>query len=299
MELRQLNTLIRVAQFKSFSRAAESLGYSQSAVTVQIRQLEEELNTRLFDRMGKRIALTTQGEQFLEHAYEVINQVNRARLSLSGDEELHGRLHIGVIESLCVSKLPAVLRCFWTRHPKVVVRVTTGELEDLIEQMEYGELDMIYILDEPQYSNNWCKMMERREEIVLVASAALAAQLPEEPELELGQLLDRPFFLTEQDANYRRVLDRYLASRGTVLTPFLECSDTSFIIKMLETGSGISFLPWYAVEKSVERGNLTVLKVRDLYVSLYQQIFCHREKWRTREMEEFVRAVEETHSQRP
>ena len=299
MELRQLNTLIRVAQFKSFSRAAESLGYSQSAVTVQIRQLEEELNTRLFDRMGKRIALTTQGEQFLEHAYEVINQVNRARLSLSGDEELHGRLHIGVIESLCVSKLPAVLHCFWTRHPKVVVRVTTGELEDLIEQMEYGELDMIYILDEPQYSNNWCKMMERREEIVLVASAALAAQLPEESELELGQLLDRPFFLTEQDANYRRVLDRYLASRGTVLTPFLECSDTSFIIKMLETGSGISFLPWYAVEKSVERGNLTVLKVRDLYVSLYQQIFCHREKWRTREMEEFVRAVEETHSQRP
>ena len=68
---------------------------------------------------------------------------------------------------------------------------------------------------------------------------------------------------------------------------------------MLETGSGISFLPWYAVEKSVERGSLTVLKVRDLYVSLYQQIFCHREKWRTREMEEFVRAVEETHSQRP
>ena len=63
MELRQLATFIRVAQFKSFSRAAESLGYSQSAVTVQIRQLEEELDTRLFDRMGKRIALTDTGEQ--------------------------------------------------------------------------------------------------------------------------------------------------------------------------------------------------------------------------------------------
>ena len=57
MELRQLATFIRVAQFKSFSRAAESLGYSQSAVTVQIRQLEEELDTRLFDRMGKRVIL--------------------------------------------------------------------------------------------------------------------------------------------------------------------------------------------------------------------------------------------------
>ena len=58
MELRQLSTFIQVAQLKSFSRAAESLGYSQSAVTVQIRQLEEELDTRLFDRIGKHISLT-------------------------------------------------------------------------------------------------------------------------------------------------------------------------------------------------------------------------------------------------
>ena len=72
MELRQLSTFIQVAQLKSFSRAAESLGYSQSAVTVQIRQLEEELDTRLFDRIGKHISLTTRGVQFLEHAYDVL-----------------------------------------------------------------------------------------------------------------------------------------------------------------------------------------------------------------------------------
>lgn len=62
MELRQLSTFIQVAQLKSFSRAAESLGYSQSAVTVQIRQLEEELDTRLFDRIGKHISLTARGD---------------------------------------------------------------------------------------------------------------------------------------------------------------------------------------------------------------------------------------------
>lgn len=78
MEIRQLATFIRVAQFNSFSRAAESLGYSQSAVTVQIRQLEEELDTRLFDRMGKRIALTDTGERFFNHACEIMSQVNQA-----------------------------------------------------------------------------------------------------------------------------------------------------------------------------------------------------------------------------
>lgn len=293
MELRQLSTFIRVAQFKSFSKAAESLGYSQSAVTVQIHQLEEELHTRLFDRMGKRIALTDPGMQFLERAYEVLNEVNKARLSVSDAGELRGRLHIGTIESLCFFKLPAVLRLYWEKHPQVVIRVTTGEPENLIAQMERGELDMIYILDEPQYNNDWRKLMEQREKVVFVASASLGAELREIPDLKVEQLLDKPFYLTERDANYRRVLDRFLASRETILTPFLECSDTSFIIKMLEINRGISFLPWYAVEQSVRQGKLSLLNVTNFHVSLYRQIFSHKEKWHTREMNEFVRLVEE------
>lgn len=293
MELRQLSTFIRVAQFKSFSKAAESLGYSQSAVTVQIHQLEEELGTRLFDRMGKRIALTDPGAQFLERAYEVLNEVNKARLSVADAGELRGRLHIGTIESLCFFKLPAVLRMYWEKHPQVVIRVTTGEPENLIEQMERGELDMIYILDEPQYNNDWRKLMEQREEVVFVASAALGEELRNVPDLKVEQLLDKPFYLTERDANYRRVLDRFLASHETILTPFLECSDTSFIIKMLEINRGISFLPWYAVEKSVREGKLSLLNVTNMHVSLYRQIFSHKEKWHTREMNEFVRLVEE------
>lgn len=296
MELRQLSTFIRVAQFKSFSKAAESLGYSQSAVTVQIRQLEEELHTRLFDRMGKRITLTDPGAQFLSRAYDVLNEVNKARLSVADAGELHGRLHIGTIESLCFAKLPAVLRQFWQRHPQVVVHVTTGEPETLIEQMERGELDLIYILDEPRYNNNWRKMMEQREDVVFVASPALGEELGRVPALKLEQLMDKPFYLTEREENYRRVLDRFLASRGVVLTPFLECSDTSFIIKMLETSRGISLLPWYAVERSVQQGKLSLLDVTDFHIKLYRQLFSHKEKWCTREMDEFVRLMEEGNS---
>ena len=79
MEVRQLNTLIRAAQFQSFSKAAESLGYSQSAVTVQIKALEEELGVRLFDRMGKRVILTAQGQCFLEYANSILDTIHNAR----------------------------------------------------------------------------------------------------------------------------------------------------------------------------------------------------------------------------
>lgn len=292
MELRQINTFIRVAQLKSFSKAAESLGYSQSAVTVQIQQLEEDLHIRLFDRMGKRVTLTVPGTQFLEHAYNVLTEVNRARLFMADTGELHGQLHIGTIESLCFFKLPAILRLYWKKHPKVAVHVTTGEPEMLIEQMERGDLDMIYILDEPQYNNNWHKLAEQREEVVFVASASLGAELQEFPGLSVEQLLDKPFYLTERDANYRRVLDRFLASRKIILTPLLECSNTSFIIKMLENNRGISLLPWYAVEQSVEQGKLSLVNVTDFHATLYLQVFSHKEKWRTREMDEFVYLVE-------
>lgn len=291
MEIRQLATFIRVAQFKSFSRAAESLGYSQSAVTVQIRQLEEELNTRLFDRMGKRIALTDTGERFFSHACDVISQVNQARMSVAATTELHGTLHIGTIESLTCLKLPAVLHRYRQHHPKVSIHITVGEPEELIEQMERGELDMIYVLDEPLYSNNWHKLMEQREEIVFVASASLGEALGGR-ELTTEELVQYLFFLTEQD-NYRRVLNRRLAARRCILTPSLECSDTSFLIRMLEIDRGVSFLPWYAVESSVRQGKLVRLSVADCYISLYRQIFCHKEKWRTREMDEFVRFAEQ------
>lgn len=118
MEVRQLNTLIRAAQFQSFSKAAESLGYSQSAVTVQIKALEEELGVRLFDRMGKRVILTAQGQCFLEYANSILDTIHNARRALSEDAELEGCLHIGTLESLCFFRLPGLMHQFRVEHPK-------------------------------------------------------------------------------------------------------------------------------------------------------------------------------------
>lgn len=182
MELRQLTTFVRVAQFQSFSKAAASLGYSQSAVTVQIRLLEQELGVRLFDRMCKRVILTGQGRQFLESAYTILQDVNRASLALAQDSgALTGQLHIGTLESLCFARLPGVIHTFRTKHPAVNLQITTGIPEELIRKMEQGEVDIIYILDEPIYSNNWHKLMEQPEEIVMVASASLENTLPQGP----------------------------------------------------------------------------------------------------------------------
>ena len=112
MELRQLQTFTQIAQMQSFSRTAEMLGYSQSAVTVQIRQLENELGKRLFDRTGKKVVLTPQGEEFLEHANRILYDVHQAKASMNDTDELKNPLHIGTIESLCTVKFPKIIRKF-------------------------------------------------------------------------------------------------------------------------------------------------------------------------------------------
>ena len=287
MEFRQLQTFVTITHAESFSRAAELLGYSQSAVTVQIRLLEEELQVRLFDRMGKKTVLTAQGRQLLEYANRIIQEVNQAKSAIVQDTELSEPLHVGTLESLCFSKLPPLLGYFRSNYPKVPVKVTTATPKELIAMMEKNQLDLIYFLDRPRYNNNWNKELEVREPIVFVTSPE--SPLASRKGLRLVEILDEPFFLTEKNENYRRELGQYLESRDRVITPFLEASNTEFIIQMIRRNRGVSFLPYFAVQESVRAGQLAVLDVTDFGVAMYRQIFYHKNKWKTREMGEFIR----------
>ena len=290
MEFRQLQTFMIIAQTESFSKAAELLGYSQSAVTVQIRLLEKELDTRLFERMGRKIALTAQGQNLRIHAGRILEEMSQAEAEIRLEQELCSPLHVGIIESLFFTKLPPILGYFRQHYPKVSLKLTTGTPKELIEHMEYNQLDLIYILDRPRYNNHWSKEMEKKEDIVFVTNPKLT--ITQKQDLMVEDLLYNPFFLTEKNENYRKELDQFLESKDIILTPSLESSNTEFIIRMIIENGGISYLPYFAVEKSIKSGELAVLKVKDFQLSMYQQIFYHKSKWKTKEMEEFIRLAQ-------
>lgn len=292
MEIRQVQSFVHVARLGSFSRAAETMGYSQSAITVQIRLLEEELGTKLFDRMGKKVSLTPQGKRFLEHASRILYEMNRTIMAMNEDRGLENPLHIGTIESLCTAKFPRILSQFHTLYPKVNIQITLNSPEKLIRMMEHNELDLIYILDTPRWNKEWIKVMEAAEPIVFVAS--VNSEFALRKEMVLQDILGEPFFLTEKNANYRQALDQHLALENRTLDPVLEISDTEFIIKMVERNDGLSFLPYFAVEKYIRSGRITMLDVTDIDISMYRQIFYHKNKYKTREMSEFIRLITES-----
>ena len=292
MEIRQVQSFVHVAKLGSFSRAAETMGYSQSAITVQIRLLEEELGTKLFDRMGKKVSLTPQGKRFLEHANRILYEMNRTIMAMNEDRELENPLHIGTIESLCTAKFPRILSQFHTLYPKVNIQITLDSPEKLIRMMEHNELDIIYILDTPRWNKEWIKVMEAAEPIVFVAS--VNSEFALRKEMVLQDILGESFFLTEKNANYRQALDQHLALENRTLDPALEISDTEFIIKMVERNDGLSFLPYFAVEKYIRSGRIAMLDVTDIDISMYRQIFYHKNKYKTREMSEFIRLITES-----
>ena len=110
MELRTVNTFLHIAELHSFSRAARELGYSQSAVSSQIAQLEAELETPLFDRVGKTVRLTDAGQTFLSYARTLLTTAQQARAALQPAQQVRGTLRVALADSLCSAFLPGLLQ---------------------------------------------------------------------------------------------------------------------------------------------------------------------------------------------
>ena len=199
MELRTIATFLRVAELQSFSRAAEQLGYSQSAVTVQIRQLEQELQTQLFERIGKHVRLTEDGLRLIPRARDILNAVRAAQVSLREPGQPMGRLRIGTAESLLNSVLPPVLLTFSRRCPLVELSTCTGSTQELTQMVRENQVDLIYFLDQKTNFPEWIKAGERRERAFFVSSARhpLASQraIPLERLLRDSGILSQSRFL--------------------------------------------------------------------------------------------------------
>ena len=291
MEFREISTFLQVAQHQSFSKAARQLGYSQAAVTIQIKQLEQELGVHLFDRIGKQISLTHQGQIFYQYAISIRNDLERAKNAVSDPSTLSGKLCLGTIESICASIFPDLLAEYHRLHPEVTISIVTDSPGVLLDRMNENTIDIVYLLDRRIYDNRWCKTLEEPEENIFVASPDHELALVKR-ELELDEVLRFPFFLTEKDASYRHMLEQYLASINRSVKPFLEIGNTEFIIHMLLKNTGISFLPKFTVQRELQQKQLTALNVRGFQMQTWRQIFYHKNKWVTREMQEFLRLAD-------
>ena len=286
MELREITTFLQVAQLKSFSKAAKQLGYSQAAVTIQVKQLEKELGVHLFDRLGKQTTLTHQGTVFYQHAASILKELECAKDAVMEASQLTGTLCLGTIESICASIFPPLLKEYHRLYPKVNVRIITDSPGTLLDMMNSNAIDIVYFLDKRMYDDKWIKVLEEPENIVFVSSSR--HPIAKRGGLELSEVISQPFILTEKDASYRFILEQYLSAQNLAIRPFLEIGNTEFIINLLRANMGVSFLPCFTILSDIESGCLSPLDVKDFHMQTWRQIVYHKDKWVTREMGAFI-----------
>lgn len=291
MEIRNIKSFLKVTELQSFTKAAQQLGYSQSAITVQIKQLENELGVQLFERIGKQIKLTNYGHNFFQQAMVILKDIEIAKEVVHMNEQPTGTLHIGVIDSLSTSVLPKILIEYQKQYPFVETTIKTGVNAEMFELVKRNEIDLIYFLDKKLYYPEWIKVVERVEPIVFVT--ATENPFAQNKNITLDMILNEPLILTERGLSYRYDLEQYLASEGKELKPVLEIGNTDIIIKLLLDNLGISFLPYYVVHDFVKQKKLKILDVKEIKVEMWSQLVYHKNKLLTPQMKSFIDTVKE------
>ena len=286
MDIKNLATFIQVAELSSFSRAGDKLGYSQPTVSFQIRQLEQELGVRLFDRIGHTVQLTDRGREVLAHAQKVCHMYREMTQLSEKEAPIQGTVRLAMADSLCGPLLGDLLPRLRRENPGLHLNVTTGGTDELFRLLDQNQADIVCTLDSHSYDTNYIIAWEEKVGVHFVVSSQ--SPLVQKSCLQKEDLLQNPLLLTEKGMSYRRLLDQWLARDSLELQPVLEAGRADVLCKLAEKGLGIAFLPDYVTQTAVDRGILVRLELAGFAPELWRQVLYHRDKWLSRPMEQVL-----------
>ena len=291
MELRNLITFIHVAELGSFTKAAEELGYSQSTISFQIKQLEEELGCLLFERINHTITLTDHGHNLISYAHQVRALTEEYKESMTRDEECHGHVHIVTPDSVCEEMIQSRYTDFHSKYPHISIKFTTADTQIMFDMLDHNEADAIITLDSHSYRKDYIIAKEMPLSMHFVTNAH--SKFAGVPNLKMKDLAGEPFILTEYGQGYRRVFDKELAKKSIDITPVLEIGRTDIITHVLTESDMISYLPDFVTKDAVAAGKLCYLDVSDMEIDIWKQLIYHKNKWMSKSLRAVINYIKE------
>jgi len=274
--LRQLRAFSAVAEARSFTQAAESLGWAQSSVTALIQALEREFERPLLERLGKRVTLTEAGGRLLAYAGQVMQIVEEARAAVGGEGPLAGTLTIGTPETVCAYRLPPVLRRLRERHPGIQLVFKAGISTDLRSDVIEGRLDLAFTLD--RYLPSPALVIEPllHERVLLLTHAGDA--LAQRERVAPADLDGVPLILTEAGGSYRTAFENALSEHGCRPGARIEFASVEAIKQCTIAGIGVTVLPAAAAAPELRDGRLIALPWSGCDLDVAVQMIRHKDK---------------------
>jgi DNA-binding transcriptional LysR family regulator len=301
VELRQVETFRAVAEELSFSRAAAKLGYVQSSVSARVAALEQELGVPLFDRLGRRIALTEPGAVMLAYSQKLLAFAAETREAVVdagvGLGELTGLLIVSAPETLLTYRLPRLLALFHERHPRVKLSVRPSAVGRLAGSMrravEEGRVDVAFVLDGPVEAPGLSvePLLEEGVTVIAPAAHALASSSsvsPRDLSSDTVLLPEAP----ESGCAYRGQFERQLGAAGVVPPEKMEFQSIEAVKQCVAAGMGVSVLPSVAVDAELGDGKLAALRWEEPFEVLTQMVW-HGERWKSPALRAFLETARE------
>ena len=295
MELKNLRTFQAVVDQGSYQRAAEHLGYTQSTITVQIQQLEEELGVPLFERVGRRMVLTEAGERALPQARELLEAADRFLECGKTDSLPTGTLRVDMAETLLCYRMQPVIRAFRERAPQVRLIVRSCNCMQIPLGVRTGACDLGV-----GYDMDWNRDALEVEslgayDIVLLAPPDFSAPDFVTP----GQRKEASLVTDEPDSIFRRRLEAYLRDREIELDVTLELWSIETIKRCVMSNLGFTYLPRFAAQEELKDGRLIELAAPISGVRFPTLCAWRKGRWVTPAMELFLELLREALAEEP
>jgi DNA-binding transcriptional LysR family regulator len=272
---RQVRVFEAVARHLSYSRAAKELRMSQPGVSSHVRQLEVQAGAPLFEQLGKKVYLTSAGQEMLRCARAILRQLTETEEALAAQRGIRGgRLDIAVI-SAGDYFFPGLLAEFCRRHERVSVRLTVNNREEIVRQLAENTTDLTVLLRPPENPDMLAEAFAPQPHVII---AAPDHELAGKRRIPLQALAKEAFIVREQGSDTRIAMEELLAESRVRFNVTMEIKSTETIKQAVIAGMGVSFLSAHTIGQEIELGRLAVLDVEGFPVLRKWHIVHHRNK---------------------
>lgn len=259
VDLRQLEMFQAIVETGSFTRAGEKLFVSQSAISRQIKLLEEELGDQLFKRIHKRIHLTPTGEIVLHYSQRIFSELRLLGAEISDLTHLQrGSLHLAGGMSVCTYLFPLLLKEYKRQLPNIEIRIATGMTEEIVRMLRSNDVDLALLslpFDDPDLE----VIPVLSEEMVLVMEEG--HPLASKPRIEFSDLPPYTFIHFERGSNTRKVVDQIFSEERVQFRNTMELQNVEITKPLVARGLGISVIPYPAVAAAPAGHGLTFRRI--------------------------------------
>lgn len=255
MEIRQLKAFLAIAETKTFTAGARMMNVTQAAISMQIRQLEDEVGLPLFTRTPRRVILTEAGDSLLGRARKILREHDAALAEIAeiaGAE--FGRLRIGSSSSMfATEQLPGILERLKKVFPNSEITVSSGTSQALVEKIMHGEIDIAFVSLPVETSNVQTELLFSDE---IVAIAHPSHPLGKERVISAAALAGEHLILGEKGGNTRRMIDDFFSAANVKPNVMMELSRQTAINRMVENQMGVGIAGAKTVAREVKEGKL-------------------------------------------